>query len=38
MSPDTLFEASNTLALAGWLALLLTPVAPREVSREYMPG
>ena len=33
MSPDTLFEASNTLALAGWLALLLTPVAPRVADR-----
>ena len=31
--PTRSFEASNTLALAGWLALLLAPVAPRVADR-----
>lgn len=29
MSPDGLFQIANPIALAGWLALVLSPVAPR---------
>jgi hypothetical protein len=29
MSPDGLFQIANPIALAGWLALALSPVAPR---------
>ena len=29
MSPDQLFDLANPLALAGWLALLAAPLAPR---------
>jgi hypothetical protein len=29
MSPDTLFELSSRLAMLGWLALALSPLAPR---------
>jgi prepilin signal peptidase PulO-like enzyme (type II secretory pathway) len=29
MSPDTLFQIANPIAMLGWLALILTPLAPR---------
>lgn len=29
MTPDALFQLANPLALLGWLALVLSPVAPR---------
>jgi hypothetical protein len=29
MTPDTLFQIANPLALAGWIALALSPLAPR---------
>lgn len=29
MTPDTLFQITNPLALAGWVALVLSPLAPR---------
>lgn len=29
MTPDQLFQLANPLALAGWLALLAAPLAPR---------
>lgn len=29
MSPDALFSAANPLALIGWIALALSPLAPR---------
>jgi hypothetical protein len=29
MSPDQLFQLSSPLALLGWIALLLSPLAPR---------
>jgi hypothetical protein len=29
MSPDSLFQTGNTLALLGWLVLLASPFAPR---------
>ena len=29
MTPDTLFQIANPLALAGWVALALSPLAPR---------
>ena len=29
MSPDSLFEISSRLAVAGWLALVFSPFAPR---------
>lgn len=29
MSPDSLFEISSRLAMAGWLALVFSPLAPR---------
>lgn len=29
MTPDQLFQLANPLALLGWLALLVSPVAPR---------
>jgi hypothetical protein len=29
MSPDALFQIANPLALTGWLALVLSPLAPR---------
>jgi Domain of unknown function (DUF4281) len=29
MSPDTLFQIANPLAMTGWLALALSPLAPR---------
>lgn len=31
MNPDTLFQVANPLALAGWIALALAPVAPRAL-------
>lgn len=33
MSPDTIFQAANALAIAGWVALLLAPVAPALADR-----
>jgi hypothetical protein len=29
MTPDALFQLANPVAMAGWLALLLSPLAPR---------
>lgn len=29
MAPDTLFQVCNTLALAGWICLVLSPLWPR---------
>lgn len=29
MTPDTLFQIANPLALVGWIALALSPLAPR---------
>jgi hypothetical protein len=29
MTPDTLFQIANPLALVGWMALVLSPLAPR---------
>ncbi len=29
MSPDSLFQTGNTLALAGWILLVASPLAPR---------
>lgn len=29
MTPDSLFQIANPLAMAGWLALALSPLAPR---------
>jgi hypothetical protein len=29
MTPDTLFQIANPLALTGWLALTLSPLAPK---------
>ena len=29
MTPDTLFQIANPLALAGWIVLALSPLAPR---------
>ncbi|MFM7334750.1 MAG: ABA4-like family protein [Tabrizicola sp.] len=29
MTPDSLFQLANPVALAGWLVLLVSPVAPR---------
>ncbi|HLQ17455.1 MAG TPA: ABA4-like family protein [Tabrizicola sp.] len=29
MTPDALFQIANPLALVGWLALILSPLAPR---------
>jgi Domain of unknown function (DUF4281) len=29
MSPDTLFQIANPLAMLGWIALILGPLAPR---------
>jgi len=29
MTPDTLFQIANPLAMAGWVALALSPLAPR---------
>lgn len=29
MTPDALFQIANPLALAGWVALVLAPIAPR---------
>ncbi|MCF3581113.1 DUF4281 domain-containing protein [Planktothrix agardhii 1811] len=29
MTPDALFQLANPLALVGWLALILSPLAPR---------
>ena len=31
MSPDALFQAANSMALLGWLALALGPLAPRAM-------
>lgn len=31
MSPDALFQAANSMALVGWLALALGPLAPRAM-------
>jgi hypothetical protein len=31
MSPDVLFQAANSMALLGWLALALGPLAPRAM-------
>ena len=31
MSPDTLFQAANSLALVGWFALVFSPLAPRAL-------
>jgi hypothetical protein len=33
MSPETIFEAANTLALFGWVALLLAPLVPALADR-----
>jgi hypothetical protein len=33
MSPDTLFALANAVALVGWLALVLVPVAPPGAAR-----
>ncbi len=33
MTPDSIFQACNTLALAGWIALLAAPFAPRLSDR-----
>lgn len=33
MSLDTLFQIANTLALLGWLALLIAPLSPRWADR-----
>ena len=33
MNPDTLFQLANPLALAGWLALAFSPLAPRLAQR-----
>ena len=33
MRPDVIFQFANTIALAGWLALLLSPLAPRFTDR-----
>lgn len=33
MSPDTLFQIANPLALVGWLALALSPLSPRWADR-----
>ncbi len=33
MTPDTVFQAANAVALAGWLALLAAPLAPRLADR-----
>ena len=30
MTPDALFQIANLLALLGWLALLVSPLAPRS--------
>lgn len=32
MSPDALFQLANALALAGWIALACSPLAPRVLS------
>jgi hypothetical protein len=31
MSPDALFEVANPIALAGWIALIFSPLAPRAL-------
>lgn len=31
MSPDALFQTANSLALAGWVALVFSPLAPRAL-------
>lgn len=33
MTPDTVFQAANSVALAGWLALVAAPLAPRLADR-----
>jgi hypothetical protein len=33
MAPDTLFQVANPLALAGWIVLALSPLAPRTADR-----
>jgi hypothetical protein len=33
MTPDTLFQLANPLALAGWIVLALSPLAPRAADR-----
>jgi hypothetical protein len=33
MQPDAVFQFANTLALAGWVALLLSPLVPRLADR-----
>lgn len=33
MAPETLFQVANPIALLGWLALILTPFAPRVTDR-----
>jgi hypothetical protein len=33
MTPDTLFQIANPLALLGWVALILAPFAPRFADR-----
>jgi hypothetical protein len=33
MSPDLLFQLANPLAMAGWIALILSPLAPRAADR-----
>jgi hypothetical protein len=32
MTPDTLFQIANPLAMTGWLALALSPLAPRAAT------
>jgi hypothetical protein len=32
MSPETLFQAANSMALIGWVALALSPLAPRALA------
>jgi hypothetical protein len=33
MTPDTLFQIANPLALVGWIALVLSPLAPKLADR-----
>jgi hypothetical protein len=33
MSPDTLFQSANPLALLGWITLALSPLAPKWANR-----
>lgn len=33
MNPDVLFQASNTVAIVGWVALLASPVLPKLADR-----